>query len=93
MLPLWGYGEYRLSCIEVQASVPAPGRSTAAGALAYVGAATVAPPCGESEAALAEIAANRRISASFEALVPEMEAICGGGLISRTPRLNDEIPL
>jgi hypothetical protein len=25
-------------------------------------------------------------------LVPQMEAICGGGLIFRTPRLNDEIP-
>src|SRR4051794_32195023 len=33
MLPWWGNGEYRSSCIEVSASVPAPGRSSAAGAL------------------------------------------------------------
>jgi len=63
------------------------------GTFAYVGAATVAPLPGESEAGPAKIAANRRASASFEALVPEMEAICGDGLISRMPRLNDEIPL
>jgi hypothetical protein len=42
---------------------------------------------------LAEIAANRRASASFEALVPEMEAIYGDGLIFRIPRLNEESPL
>ena len=73
--------------------MPAPGRLRAAGALAYVGPATVAPPCGESEAASAEIAANRCISAAFEALVPQMEGICGGGLISPLRNLNDESPL
>jgi hypothetical protein len=55
--------------------------------------ANLAPPLGESEGGSAEIAANRRASASFEALVPEMEAICGGGLIFRTRPLNDESPL
>jgi hypothetical protein len=54
---------------------------------------TVARPLAQSEAGLAEIAANRRASASFEALVPEMEAIYGDGLISRIPRLNEESPL
>jgi hypothetical protein len=43
--------------------------------------ATVAPPLAESEAESAEIAANRRASASFWELVPKTEAICGGGLI------------
>jgi hypothetical protein len=33
----------------------------------------------------AEIGANRLASPPFQALVPEMEAICGGGLISRMP--------
>ena len=49
----------------------------------YVGAANVAPPLGESEAESTGIAANRRVSAAFGALVPEMEAICGGGSIFR----------
>jgi hypothetical protein len=40
-----------------------------------------------------EIGANPRASMAFEALVPQMEVICGGGLIFRMPRLNDEIPL
>ena len=44
MLPRRGYGEYRLSCIEVQASVPAPGRYSAAGALYLVVEANVALP-------------------------------------------------
>jgi hypothetical protein len=35
----------------------------------------------ESEAESAEISASPRASASFWALVPKMEAICGGGLI------------
>jgi hypothetical protein len=43
--------------------------------------ATVAPALAESEAESAGIAASPRASASFWALVPKMEAICGGGLI------------
>src|SRR5260221_658058 len=59
----------------------APGRSTAAGATYVLALATVAPPLAESEAESAEIAANPSASASFWALVPKMEAICGDGLI------------
>ena len=40
---------------------------------------TIAPPLAESEAESAEIAANPCASASFQALVPETEAISGGG--------------
>ena len=73
--------------------MPAPGRLRAAGATYVLALANLAPPPRQSEAKSAEIGANRRISASFEALVPEMEAIRGGGLISRLQNLNDESPL
>jgi hypothetical protein len=58
-----------------------PWGAIAAGALAYVCAATVAPPLAQSEAEMAEIAANPCASTSFWALVPKMEAICGDGSI------------
>ena len=93
MLPRWGHGEYRFCCIEMQLRCPPLGATTPPGHFAYVGAATVAPLYAESKAGPAESAANRRISPPFEGLVPQMEAICGGGLIFRTPRLNDESPL
>jgi hypothetical protein len=59
-----------------------PGAHNAAGALFVLALATVASPLAQGEAESAEIAANRRASASFWELVPKMEAIGGDGFIS-----------
>jgi len=59
--------------------VPAPGRSSAAGALTYVVGPTVAPGLLESEAESPVIAGNPFASPRFRALVPEMERNFSGG--------------
>jgi hypothetical protein len=74
--PRWALRRVPFRCIEVQVSVPAPGRWSAAGALAYV-AANIAPPSRENEAEPAEIASIPRASASVWELVPKTDDMRG----------------
>jgi hypothetical protein len=75
MLPRWGQRQYRFRCIEVFGFGAGPGALQRRRGTYVLALATVAPPLAESEAESAEIAAHRRASPTFWALVPKMEAI------------------